>query len=101
MPREFVHPLVVSVIGGFVELEPPCPWTFGLSELPSQLHSDGMVLPPLVGDCLFLRPWLFFAPSQIFFCVVNEAQLLVFSHRRRQFVRTDSGLVTCQSARAS
>jgi hypothetical protein len=109
MPREFVHPLVASVTGGSIELEPPCPWTSRLSEHPSQLHSDGIVPPPRVRDYLFLRSWLLFAPSRIFFfsfiyflffCVVNEAQLLVVSHRRRQSVRTNSGLVACRPARA-
>jgi hypothetical protein len=29
----------------------------------------------------------------MYFCVVNDAHLLVVSHRRRQYVRTDSSMV--------
>jgi hypothetical protein len=52
-----------------------------------------MYPPPRCGGFLLLKLWLLFVPFQMYFCVVNDAHLLVVSHRCRQSVRIDSGMV--------
>jgi hypothetical protein len=80
MPRGFVHLLVAFVIGGSIELEPPCPWTSRLSELPSQLHSGGIGSPALCRGLFVLEAVALVCTISSFYFSICSKRSTIVSH---------------------